>query len=298
MQETGWEYAIVHSHDPAQLLAKRLGGLVTNTVFHTMDITGPVVLISDLHLTAEDPSGLECFEAFTRHLHGVDQLYILGDLFEYWVGDDSAEALGLTGVCTALKRLHESGTQITLMTGNRDFLLGQDFCKSTGCHLLQEPAEEEISGHLILLQHGDKLCTDDINHQQHRAIVDQPSWRETFLNKSFSQRQSLAQAGRSQSEAGKRYKSADIMDVNHAAVENALLNSRCSLLIHGHTHRPGIHVITFENRTAWRIVLGDWTAGPSYVCVAPERLDLYFEGQVLSLSQSEEDHTLRLHPDA
>ena len=150
MQESGWEYAIVHPHDRAQVLAKRLGGLVTNTVFHTMDITGPVVLISDLHLTAEDPSGLECFEAFTRHLHGVDQLYILGDLFEYWVGDDSAEALGLTGVCTALKRLHESGTPITLMTGNRDFLLGQDFCKSTGCHLLQEPAEEEISGHLIL----------------------------------------------------------------------------------------------------------------------------------------------------
>jgi UDP-2,3-diacylglucosamine hydrolase len=263
-----------------------------------MDITGPVVLISDLHLTAEDSSGLESFETFTRDLEGIDQLYIQGDLFEYWIGDDSAEALGLTNVCTALKKLHESGTHITLMTGNRDFLLGQDFCNSTGCHLLQEPAEEEISGHLILLQHGDKLCTDDINHQRHRAIVDEPLWRETFLNKSFSQRQSLARAGRSQSDAGKRYKSATIMDVNQVAVENALLNSRCSLLIHGHTHRPGIHPITFENRTAWRIVLGDWAAGPSYVCVAPERLDLHFEKQVLSLFQSEENHTFRLHHDA
>ena len=88
------------------------------------------------------------------------------------------------------------------------------------------------------------------------------------------------------------------MDVNQAEVEKVMFESNVRLLIHGHTHRPGIHVITFENRTAWRIVLGDWTAGPSYVCVAPERLDLYFEGQVLSLSQSEEDHTLRLHPDA
>ena len=298
MQETGWQYGIVHSYDRAQPWAKRLGALLNNTVFHTMDITGPVVLISDLHLTAEDPSGLERFEVFTRRLQGVRQLYILGDLFEYWIGDDSAEPLGLTGVCTALKRLRDSGTEITLMTGNRDFLLGQDFCKSTGCHLLQEPAEEEISGHLILLQHGDKLCTDDINHQQHRATVDDPLWRESFLNKSFSQRHSLAQAGRSLSESGKRYKSADIMDVNQAAVEKALLNSRCSLLIHGHTHRPGIHTITLENRTAWRMVLGDWSAGPSYVCVAPEQLDLHFEGRVLSLLQSKEDHTWRLHHDA
>ena len=298
MQEMRWEYGIVHSHDRAQLWGKRLGALVINTVFHTMDITGPVVLISDLHLTAEDPSGLERFEAFTRRLQGVRQLYILGDLFEYWIGDDSAEALGLTEVCTALKKLHESGTHITLMTGNRDFLLGQAFCKNTGCHLLPEPAEEDISGHRILLQHGDKLCTDDINHQEHRATVDDPLWRESFLNKSFSQRHSLAQAGRSLSESGKRYKSADIMDVNQAAVEKALLNSRCSLLIHGHTHRPGIHTITLENRTAWRIVLGDWAAGPSYVCVAPEQLDLHFEGRVLSLLQSKEDHTWRLHHDA
>ena len=260
-----------------------------------MDITGPVVLISDLHLTAEDPTGLECFYAFAQQLQGVEQLYILGDLFEYWIGDDSAEALGLTGVCVALKRLHESGTKITLMTGNRDFLLGEDFCRSTGCQLLQEPAEAEISGHLILLQHGDKLCTDDINHQRHRAIVDQASWRKNFLNRTFSQRQSLAQAGRSQSEAGKRYKSADIMDVNDAAVESSLSNSRCSLLIHGHTHRPGIHAVTLKNRTAWRIVLGDWSAGPSYVSAASQRIDLHFKEQVLSLSQSEEDPTLRLH---
>ena len=88
------------------------------------------------------------------------------------------------------------------------------------------------------------------------------------------------------------------MDVNDAAVENALLNSQCSLLIHGHTHRPGIHAITFQNRTAWRIVLGDWATGPSYVCVAPERLDLHFEGQVLSLFQSDKDHTFRLHHNA
>ena len=88
------------------------------------------------------------------------------------------------------------------------------------------------------------------------------------------------------------------MDVNQTAVEKALLNSQCSLLIHGHTHRPGIHTITLENRTAWRIVLGDWTAGPSYVCVAPEQLDLHFEGRVLSLRQSKEDHTWRLHHDA
>ncbi len=260
-----------------------------------MIIDAPIVLISDLHLTADAPAGLAEFRQFSERLERVEQLFILGDLFEYWIGDDAVGLLGLDSVSETLKKICHSGVAVFLLGGNRDFLIGEALCKDTGCELLSEPAELELAGISTLLQHGDKLCIDDHEHQSFRTMVDSPQWRRDFLAREFSERQSLALAARFQSETSKRYKTSNIMDVNQKAVEQALRNSHSPLLIHGHTHRPGIHEVLLVDRSAWRVVLGDWSAGPSYVSIEKNLVCLHFADQIRTLSRQADRWELQPH---
>ncbi|GJL82080.1 MAG: UDP-2,3-diacylglucosamine hydrolase [marine bacterium B5-7] len=220
--------------------------------------------ISDLHLGAEHPDIAQRFKAWLGH-HGknnennLDVLFILGDLFEFWIGDDAAETCGYSEMVELLERFTDaSGCTVYLMHGNRDFLIGNDFCQQTGCTLLPDPCYLEISGHTILLSHGDAYCTDDTEHQQFRQMVHNPQWQSEFLSKSINERLAYAHEARRISESGKSSKSMDIMDVSAAAIDDALRQHDCRIMIHGHTHRPAIHSLDVDGKPAYRVVLGAW----------------------------------------
>jgi UDP-2,3-diacylglucosamine hydrolase len=245
--------------------------------------TNPAILISDLHLTPESPETLAYFHSFLGSLEQIDSLYVLGDLFEYWLGDDACETLGHSPVADALKNLTNVGTPVHVMPGNRDFLLGQQFAYRTGSTILNDATVQTFFGRQVLLLHGDSLCTDDEAHQKFRSIVDQPEWRSTFLDKPVSERDAIGRAIRFRSNIEKRYKTSRIMDVNQHAVEAALKPSEAILLIHGHTHRPGIHQWTLKGQTYSRVVLGDWSTGPSWIEFRETDLQLHYQGIVEQL---------------
>ena len=182
----------------------------------------PTILISDLHLTPESPEILAYFHNFLESLTDIGSLYVLGDLFEYWLGDDAGETLGHSPVETALKNLTDRGTPVRVIPGNRDFLLGQEFAYRTGSTILRDATTQTFFGRQILLLHGDSLCTDDESHQQFRLTVDQPEWRLEFLRKSIAERDQIGRAIRFRSDIEKRYKTSSIMDVNQIAVEATL----------------------------------------------------------------------------
>ena len=250
--------------------------------------TAPAILISDLHLTPESPETLAYLHRFLGSLGDIDSLYILGDLFEYWLGDDAGETLGHSPVEDALKDLTNVGTPVHVMPGNRDFLLGQEFAYRTGSTILKDATVQPFFGRQVLLLHGDSLCTDDEAHQKFRSIVDQPEWRSAFLDKPISERDRIGRAIRFRSNIEKRYKASRIMDVNQNAVDAALKPTEASLLIHGHTHRPGIHQWTLNGRTCSRVVLGDWSVGPSWIEIRETDLQLHYQGTVerLDLNQT------------
>ena len=215
--------------------------------------------IADLHLTPERPASTRLFEAFlTDAAQSLERLYILGDLFEYWVGDDGAEPLGHEDVEAALGKAVKGGMEIFFMHGNRDFLIGEDFAQRTGCVLLADPVVISLQGRNCLLTHGDALCTDDIEHQNARKEMLSAKWKLAFLKKPLEQRMQTATAMRRQSESSKQTKSMSVMDVNQEAVESLMRQHGVDTLIHGHTHRPAIHQFQLEQKPAWRYVLGDW----------------------------------------
>ena len=224
--------------------------------------TAPAILISDLHLTPESPETLAYFHHFLGSLGNIDSLYVLGDLFEYWLGDDAYETLGHSPVEDSLKNLTNMGTPVCILPGNRDFLLGQEFANRTGTTILKDATVQLFFGRQVLLLHGDSLCTDDEAHQKFRFIVDQPEWRSDFLDKPISERDDIGRAIRFRSNIEKRYKTSRIMDVNQSAIEAALKPTEAKLLIHGHTHRPGIHQWTVNGHTCSRVVLNR----PSIAC--------------------------------
>lgn len=225
-----------------------------------MQATPHIWIISDLHLCESRPTVTQAFLNWLKTVASQGEaLYILGDLFEYWIGDDAAQPLFITPIIQALKQLSATGVSVYLMHGNRDFLIGEGFTDACGITLLQDPYLITWRGHQMLLSHGDALCTDDVAYQQFRDMVRQPDWQRHFLGLTIAERQAYADKARGQSEHDKHQKSMMIMDVNLQAVD-ALLSAHNypAYLIHGHTHRPARHSHQSIEISSERLVLGDW----------------------------------------
>lgn len=220
------------------------------------------LFISDLHLCHTRPLITRQFVAFLQTTAAqADALYILGDLFEYWAGDDDLADAHHQLVITALNALVASGTQVFFMHGNRDFLLSDGFAKAAGIQLLADPTRLSLYGKSVLLSHGDSLCTDDASYQVFRQQVRNSAWQAAFLSQPLSTRKQQIEALRQRSEQEKSGKAETIMDVNAAAVE-ALLRTHHypELFIHGHTHRPALHSLALDGHICQRWVLADWYA--------------------------------------
>ncbi|MNN06055.1 UDP-2,3-diacylglucosamine hydrolase [compost metagenome] len=217
-----------------------------------------ILLISDLHLQEERPditrAFLDLLDGRARH---AEALYILGDFFEAWIGDDAMTPFQ-TSICQALRALSDSGTQVFLMHGNRDFLLGQAFCKAAGCTLLADPSVVEMGGEPVLLMHGDSLCTRDLAYMKMRRYLRNPLSLWILRHLPLSTRQKLARKLRSESRAQTRMKANDIVDVTAEEVPRIMQQFGVRTLVHGHTHRPAIHKLVVGDQPARRIVLGDW----------------------------------------
>jgi len=227
-------------------------------------LSNQTIFVSDIHLCESRPSITDAFINFLNKINNqVDALYILGDLFEYWIGDDSNQH---ENVIKALKELTDRHIQVFLMHGNRDFLMGSSFEKKTGAVLLNDPTLIGIYGKKVLLGHGDILCTDDIEYQSFRHKIRSESWKNEFLKKSLSERVAIANEFRKESELNKKNKSMEIMDVNNDEVNRTLIQFNYpDFFIHGHTHRPNCHSITLDGHQMQRIVLGDWYEQGSYL---------------------------------
>lgn len=218
------------------------------------------LFISDLHLCASRPAITSAFIQFLQSTASkADQLFILGDLFEYWAGDDDLTHVDHDDIVQALKIVADAGTRVFLMHGNRDFLISEQFAKATHIHLLPDPSEIYLFDQRILISHGDKLCTDDTRYQAFRAQVRSPDWQAEFLSHPLTVRKAQIEALRLQSEQEKSNKSLVIMDVNSDAVSALLRQHQYpEIFIHGHTHRPNTHNIEIDGHPCRRIVLGDW----------------------------------------
>ena len=218
------------------------------------------LFISDLHINSQSPEILGQLEGLLEgEARGAEALYILGDLFESWVGDDDADPAQAAAMA-ALKRLTDLGVPCFVMHGNRDFLLGSQFCALTGARLLPDPLIVTLYGERVLVMHGDALCTDDRAYQRLRATVRAPDWQRKFLALSVAARRSLAGAARDGSQAHTAALAQAIADVNATSVAAVLRAAGTTTLLHGHTHRPAIHPLDVDGRTCTRIVLGDWHA--------------------------------------
>jgi UDP-2,3-diacylglucosamine hydrolase len=233
------------------------------------------LFISDLHLAAGEA---KLAEYFTTFLEGparkAQALYVLGDLFDAWVGDDDLADPFVQTVVSALRALSDTGVAIYLQHGNRDFLLGEKFAGACGARLLPEVAIVKVEDQALLLMHGDQLCTDDAAYLAWRRQARDPAWQAQFLELPLDQRRSMAAGLRAQSEAAKAGKAPEIMDVNAQAVVSAFAASACRILIHGHTHRPARHTVYAEGQSRERWVLPDWRPEGGYLELAPQGLAL------------------------
>lgn len=216
------------------------------------------LFISDLHLDAARPAATEAFLGLLAgEARGADALYILGDLFEAWVGDDDPGEPGASA-CAALRALADAGVPVFLMRGNRDFLFGPAMAARSGATLLPDPCVIDLHGTPTLLMHGDLLCSDDVAYQAFRAQVRAPDWQANFLAQPLAARQAFAAQARAASQAHQQGVSEAITDVAPATVAATMARYGVTRLIHGHTHRPAIHSLEVDGRRATRIVLGDW----------------------------------------
>ncbi len=227
------------------------------------------LFVSDLHLCPTRPAIVRLFVDFlAEQARKADALYILGDMFDYWAGDDELadpDAPFSASIAAALKTLGGRGTRLYFIKGNRDFLAGEAFARATGMTPLDEPHLANIAGVPTLLLHGDTLCSDDTAYQEFRREVRRPAWREAFLNRPLPERRAQIAALRARSEQAKLGKSAAIMDVNAGAVAELLRAYGYPRLIHGHTHRPGYHEHLVDDHLCQRWVLGDWYNKGSYL---------------------------------
>ncbi|MBK8569650.1 MAG: UDP-2,3-diacylglucosamine diphosphatase [Nitrosomonadales bacterium] len=217
------------------------------------------LFISDLHLCAEQPQSMQVFLHFIQQIAPkAEALYILGDLFEYWAGDDDIDDPFNHQITDALHTLSVSGTGIHIMHGNRDLIMGQKLAQASGATLLTDPTLLNLYGTPTLLTHGDILCTDDIDYQNFRKQVHDPAWQQQFLDQPLIQRKALIAQLRARSENNKKHKSHDIMDVNLDAVADLLRKYHYPRMIHGHTHRLKRHLHMVDGHSCERWVLGDW----------------------------------------
>lgn len=237
------------------------------------------LFISDLHLDPERPDITRLFGDFLDgEARGADALYILGDLFEAWVGDDDPSETGAF-VADHLKALVDAGVPVSFQRGNRDFLLGDAFARRAGISILPDPAVILLEGHPVLLMHGDLLCTDDTAYQQFRAQTRDPAWQTRFLAQPLPARLAFAQQARAASQARQgELRDAGTMetitDVSPTTVDEYFTRYGVDTLIHGHTHRPAIHSLQAEGRNCKRIVLGDWYQHSSVLRVNGGHFDL------------------------
>ena len=216
------------------------------------------LFISDLHLDESRPEIVDVFERFlAEEARGAKALYILGDLFESWIGDDDDSPMA-DRVARALRALSDSGVPIYFMRGNRDFVLGKDFARKAGMTILDDPTVIDLDGKPVLLMHGDTLCTDDVAYQKFRRIMHNRWFQRVALALPLSMRRRIAGRLRGQSQKHIARKTEAIMDVNQSAVEAAMRAHGVRLMIHGHTHRPATHRFDVDGQTAERVVLGDW----------------------------------------
>lgn len=233
------------------------------------------LFISDLHLSASHPEISSLFLRFLEkyhpkhHVHApIQALYILGDLFEAWIGDDTSDPHDQQ-IIEALHQYTQQGTPVYFMHGNRDFLIGQGFAQKTQCQLLADPTVINLYGQRILLMHGDRLCTLDTHYQWFRTIVQSAIIKRLFLQLPFSWRRCLVQKIRAFSQSlkhrqtqgnrpKKKFLSSEKYDASPMAIQQQLQTHQAQLLIHGHTHKCGIHTLTLNTQTVHRIVLGDW----------------------------------------
>lgn len=216
------------------------------------------LFISDLHLAPERPATVELFLGLLRgRAREAEALYILGDLFDVWIGDDD-DAQPYPQIRAALRELTASGTRCLIMHGNRDFLIGRAFARDTGCALLTDPTQVELAGTPTLLMHGDLLCTDDLPYQKFRRRVRNPVVTRLALWKSLKKRRQMAADYRDKSGMAMAGKTLEIMDVNQGTVEDYMRRFDAGRLIHGHTHRPADHRFDLEGRSVIRSVLAEW----------------------------------------
>ncbi len=232
------------------------------------------LFIADLHLSTDEPA---ITAGFLRFLAGdarnADALYILGDLFEVWIGDDEPNPLH-QDIASALRALTDAGVPCYFIHGNRDFLLGRRFARACGMQLLAEECVLDIDGRRVLIMHGDTLCTDDAGYQAFRARVHNPWIQRAFLMLPLFIRRRIASRMRAHSKAANSSKSMDIMDVNATAVLQAFTRHRVQWLIHGHTHRPAIHELNANGAPARRCVLGAWHNEGSMIKVSADDVEL------------------------
>jgi UDP-2,3-diacylglucosamine hydrolase len=229
-----------------------------------------VLFASDVHLSAERPGRVEAFlELLGTWAPRAEALYLLGDVFDQWLGDDDLDAPN-GEVVAALAALARGGVPAYALHGNHDFLLGEAFARTSGCTLLADPGLVDLCGERVLVSHGDYLCIDDPDYLAWRAYSRTPAVQRAFVAQPMAERRAQASAIRAKSRAQVRRKPQDIMDVNPEAVVSALRAHGVRYLVHGHTHRPGVYPLELDGAPAWRVVLGDWYEGDSVLAWGPE----------------------------
>lgn len=235
---------------------------------------GETLFLSDLHLHASRPEATERFlELLAGEARDADAVYVLGDLFEAWIGDDDPEP-EYRRAMAGMRGLSDSGVPLYFMHGNRDFLVGADFTRETACELLPDPTVVDLYGTPTMLSHGDAFCTDDSDYQRFRDRVRDPAWQAEFLAKSLDQRRAFAAEARAESSMLNAEKAEEIMDVNLDEVLDAMQKAEVRRLIHGHTHRPDVHHHIHGGDEFTRIVLGDWYEQGSLLKVYPGGYEL------------------------
>ena len=233
----------------------------------------PALFISDLHLAPERPELVATFHAFVSgRARGAAALYVLGDLFDVWLGDDQLKEPLAAGVAAALCALSASGTPVYLQRGNRDFLLGERFARAAGATLLPDAIVHDLHGTPTLIMHGDQLCTDDVDYQRLRVFWQNPVNRRRVSRLPYAVRRAIARLLRAGSRRLTSSKPEEIMDVNADAVVAAMSEHHVARLIHGHTHRPARHELSVDGRRCERYVLADWYKTGSYLEVAPHAI--------------------------
>lgn len=241
-----------------------------------MSVGSPhAVFVSDLHLSDTRPALTQLFLQFLAEVApAAETLYVLGDLFEFWIGDDAIEAPLSACVSAALRRVADGNTRVRFMHGNRDFLVGEGFATAAGAQLLPDPTLVDLYGTRTLLLHGDTLCTDDKAYQAFRARVRNPEVQRQFLALPMAARWAQVGQVRSESEVQKHDKPPEIMDVTATAVDDAVRAAGYPpRLIHGHTHRPACHEHVIDGHACERWVLSDWYERGEYLRVDADGVD-------------------------